>query len=108
MAYNTDYAAISHCLDSYSGIKSAAVLGTGSLANTMLHYLLRRNIAVSMVCQGKNYNHSKNSESLKYLKWLEQNSTSPDLVVSTSAENSDTDLEPFLMKRPIVMDVNPE
>jgi len=64
---NADYGAIANCLDRFHNLKSAAVLGTGSLAQTVLHYLLRRNLAATMLTEGTKYNHSKSNENRKFL-----------------------------------------
>lgn len=108
VAYNTDYVAITNCLDSFLRIKSAVVIGTGSLANTLLQYLLRRNITVTMHNQGKTINPPLNTEQAEYLKWFSGRSDSPDLVVSTSSETLPADLSWLLRGRPVVMDLDSE
>lgn len=44
VTYNTDYAGIANCLEKYTKIKTALVIGAGSTAQTFCQYLAKRGI----------------------------------------------------------------
>jgi shikimate dehydrogenase len=49
VAYNTDYAGIANCLDKYTKIKTALVIGAGSTSQTFCQYLEKREIEILLV-----------------------------------------------------------